>query len=270
MAFKLIFLIFAPLMKISMSLDLLVFEEFGSAPLTDLVKEGSSVEDYEIYLDMSRRIHVGDLSICFSIFPDNKRSKDSGSFLIQVQVFQNESDITGTKDYIRFFDRVIPSFDGPMTLGDPYRMKSLWWNNECPAFKKYEHSPVFMKWLDNGELRAHHWINMCHIMDSTNNMYTLLVNGEQLSTEEMRFPAGTNSGWPKMEITRIIIGSKFTSTNYVPIGKFTALNIFSRTLSLKDAIDISSEYLGKASKHPDGGFLIFRGRARGTDSREGL
>ena len=100
---------------------------------------------------------------------------------------------------------------------------------------------MFKKWFDYGELRAHHWINMCHIMDSTNNMYTLLVNGEQLSTEEMRFSEGTNNGWPKMEITRFIIGSKFTSTNYVPIGKFTALNIFSRTLSLTEATEISSE-----------------------------
>ena len=191
---------------------------------------------------LSKRVGVVDLSICFSIFPDNKRSPDSGNFQIQVQVFQNESDITGSKDYITLWDRVLTSLSGPLSVGHPYKIKNHWWNAESPVHKKYKHTPVFKKWLDhNGEIRPHHWVNMCLLMDSVQNMYTLFINGEHLCTEELRFSPSSNNQWPKMEMTHLIFGAKFTSSNHVPIGKFTALNIYSRILSTTEATEISSE-----------------------------
>ena len=239
---KLVSLLLGHLVSFSTSIDLLVFEEFGSSALTDFVMKGYTVDDYEVYLDMakwSKRIPVGDLSICFSMFHDNKRFPDSGNLQIQVQLFQNESDIIGTKDYINFWDRVIPSFEGPKTTGDTYKMKNHWWNQGSPAFQKYKGTPVLKRWLQ-GEVRPHHWVNTCHLYDKVTNMYTLYANGEHVVTEEVRFSQDDNL-WPKMEMTRFIIGSKFTSTNYVPIGKYTGINIYSRVLSKTEASEISSK-----------------------------
>ena len=133
MSIKDLFIVCCGFISASTAIDLVVFEEFGSAPLTDMVMANHTVDDFEIVLDLSKKtqqqLSVGDLSICFSWYFENRRSPDGTDFKIQIQVFQNESDIQGTKDYIYLQEAILPSCYGPKVMEDAYRLKDHWGTN---------------------------------------------------------------------------------------------------------------------------------------------
>ena len=229
------------------AIDLVVFEEFGSAPLTDMVMDNNTVDDFEIVLDLNKkqqRLSVGDLSICFSWYFENRRSPDGTDFKIQIQLFQNESDIQGTKDYIYLQEAILPSFYGPKVMEDPYGLKHHWGNTASPTWAKYKDKEWYKNWFmsDGWGLKPHHWISMCHLLDKQRNMCSIYLNGEHLADEELKGSAGPPPEWPKYKIQKLLLSTTFTNTNNVPTGKFTALNIFSRTLSSTEAKQISSKY----------------------------
>ena len=206
----------------SAGIDLVLFEEFGSVPLTDMVKDKHSVEDFEIILDLtkwSQRVGIGDLSICFSWFFENRRSPDGTDFKIQIQVFHNESDMIGTKDYIYLQESILPSFYGPKILEHPYGLKHHWGNKGSPTWAKYRQTQWYKNWFmpDGWGLKPHLWINMCHVMDKQKNMWSLFVNGDHLADEELKGSSELSAEWPKYEIKKLLLSTKFTKTNNVPI-----------------------------------------------------
>ena len=127
--------------------------------------------------------------------------------------------------------------------GDPYMLKDNWGNNEAPLYKRHKDKQGYKNWLSGGGVRPQHWINMCHLLDISERKGLLYTNGEHVMTDDLMETTGPGQNWPKYELRKLIIASEFISTNYVPIGKFTGLNIFSRTLSHTEAVNISSRFL---------------------------